>query len=90
MATYLNGRFETERAHSPREASEVECKDCFSLVADADEEYCEKCGEPLCEECQVIFNDEPLCAKCFSALAEAALASLQRDPQIGDLFRRAA
>jgi len=90
MASYLSGRYEAERAHSPREQEAIECIDCFENVGDPDSEYCEMCSAPLCQECAVIFNDEPLCAKCLLVLSEVALVSLQRDPQIGDLFRSAA
>jgi hypothetical protein len=79
-----------ERNHTPYEASEVECRDCFSYVLDADEDYCEMCGDPLCEECVNCVNDEPLCVGCFSSLAEVALESLRRDSLIGDLFEVAA
>ncbi|MFL6353366.1 MAG: hypothetical protein ACJ74Z_16160 [Bryobacteraceae bacterium] len=79
-----------ERNHTPYEASEVECKDCFSYVVDADEEFCEKCGGPLCLDCQTVVNDEPLCEKCLLVLSESALESLRNDPEIGDLFQVAA
>jgi hypothetical protein len=90
MAAYLNGRLEAERSHSPREASTVECRDCFESVGDPDEEYCEKCGDPLCLDCQRVVNDEPLCAKCFELSLKAAIESLQDDPQVGHLFQEAA
>jgi hypothetical protein len=87
MAHYnSSGLWIPERSHSPREASEVECKDCFSAVGDPDEEYCLRCSEPLCTECQVVLADEPLCNRCFALLKKAALASLQNDPLVGDLF----
>jgi hypothetical protein len=66
MAAYLNGRLEAERAHSPRECEQVECKDCFEFVGDIDEEYCYGCSEPLCLDSQTVVNDEPLCAKFFA------------------------
>src|SRR5438309_1029644 len=90
MASYLSGRYEAERNHTQHEADEVECVDCFSSLEDPDEEYCNFCGDPLCLDCQNVTADEPLCSGCFSSLAEVALESLRRDPQIGDLFRRAA
>jgi formylmethanofuran dehydrogenase subunit E len=79
-----------ERNHTPYEASQVECKDCFSPVIDADEEYCNACGEPTCVECSRVVNDEPLCNGCFAALRKQALKRLQNDPQVGDLFQEAA
>jgi hypothetical protein len=90
MAAYLNGRLEAERPHSPRECSTVECQDCFEFVSDTDENYCRVCGEPLCEECAQIVAAEPLCAKCFAASQKAAIESLQRDPEVGEVFRKAA
>src|SRR3982750_481694 len=87
MAHYsTSGLWTSERNHTPYEASMVECKDCFESVEDADDEFCNFCGDPLCLDCQKVVNDEPLCSHCFSTLAEVALASLQRDPQVGDLF----
>jgi hypothetical protein len=85
-----SGLWIPERPHTPPECEEVECKDCFAFVADADEDYCRQCGDPLCEECQHIVADEPLCAKCLAALQKAALESLQKHPLIGDLFQPAA
>lgn len=91
MAYYSkSGLWASERNHTQHEASEVECVDCFESVADADEEFCNFCGDPLCLDCQNVTADEPLCSGCFSSLAEVALASLRRDSQIGDLFRSAA
>jgi hypothetical protein len=86
MAAYLNGRLEAERNHTAYEASTVECRDCLSPVADADEDYCRGCGEPTCEDCHYLVADEPLCRKCFAALRTEALCRLQRDPFVGDLF----
>jgi formylmethanofuran dehydrogenase subunit E len=79
-----------ERNHTPYEADEVECKDCFSVLSDPDEEACSACGEPTCEECAHLWSDEPLCAACFSALRKQALNRLQKDAQVGDLFQEAA
>jgi formylmethanofuran dehydrogenase subunit E len=90
MAAYLNGRYESERPHSPYEADEVECRDCFENLSDPDEEACSACGEPLCIDCAHVVNDEPLCAKCFAALLAQALKRLQRDPLVGDVFGRVA
>jgi hypothetical protein len=90
MASYLSGRYESERNHTPYEADDVECVDCGENLSDPDEEYCLACSAPLCLDCQNCVNDEPLCNGCFSALRAEALRRLQRDPQIGDLFGRAA
>jgi hypothetical protein len=79
-----------ERNQTPYEASQVECKDCFSYVIDADEEYCNACGEPLCLECSQVVADEPLCNGCFAACRKSALNSLQLDSLVGDLFKVAA
>jgi hypothetical protein len=85
-----SGLWIPERPHAPPECEEVECKDCFASVADADEDYCRQCGDPLCEACQNVVADEPLCAKCFAALQKAALTRLQNDPEVGEIFRSAA
>ena len=85
-----SGLWIPERLHTPRECEAVECKDCFEFVADADEDYCRGCGDPLCGECQNIVADEPLCAKCFAVWQKVALTRLQNDPEIGEIFRSAA
>jgi hypothetical protein len=85
-----SGVWQAERPHTPPECEEVECKDCFECVADADEDYCRECGDPLCEECQNVVAEESLCAKCFTALQKAALTRLQNDPDVGEIFRPAA
>jgi hypothetical protein len=85
-----SGLWQAKRPHSPPECEEVECQDCFELVADADKDYCRGCGDPLCEECQNLVADEPLCAKCLAALQKAAFARLQNDPDVGEIFRPAA
>jgi formylmethanofuran dehydrogenase subunit E len=90
MAAYLGGRYEAERNHTPYEADEVECKDCFEAVDEPDEEFCSACGEPTCKTCAHLWSEEPLCAACFAALRRQALKRLQNDPQVGDLFKEAA
>ena len=91
MAHYNSlGLWIPERSHSPREASTVECRDCFENVGDIDEEFCQRCGEPVCLDCSRVLADEPLCNRCFALLKKAALASLQNDPLVGDLFEVAA
>ena len=91
MAHYnSSGLWIPERSHSPREASTVECKDCFSNLDEPDEEYCLRCSEPLCTECSRVVADEPLCNACFAAYRKSALNSLQLDPLVGDLFKDAA
>jgi hypothetical protein len=89
LTSRFNGKLEAERAHSARETSNVECCDCFDYVLDADEDFCHGsgCGEPLCADCQILIADEPYCSRCAAALKKAAMESLQKDPQIGDLFR---
>jgi hypothetical protein len=86
MAAYLNGRLELERNHTPYESEEIECCDCLEFVSDPDSEFCAVCSEPLCSDCARILAEEILCAKCFAASQKAAIESLQRDPEIGDLF----
>jgi hypothetical protein len=79
-----------ERNHTPFESDDLaECIDCLEERCTKDD-YCRGCSEPLCEECQQIVADEPLCAKCFAASQKAAIESLQNDPDIGQIFQKAA
>lgn len=86
MAAYLNGRLEAERAHSPRECSTADCRDCHEPVADADEDFCRGCSEPCCVDCHYLVNDEPLCRRCFAA-SERAVIECQRQVKAAGAIR---
>src|SRR3954464_8403420 len=71
MAAYLNGRLESERNHSPYEASGAECRDCYEAVSNPDEDYCRFCSEPVCGESAADVADEAMCSGCSLAYVEA-------------------
>src|SRR5438270_11005587 len=78
-----------EKPHTPPEGEEVECKDCFESVADADEDYCRGCGDPLCEECQNVVaenhcvrNALPLGRKRPFPVYRICLAGKRSNPRV--------
>lgn len=43
------------------------CKDCGKLLSADDEnwDYCDECGEPVCNDCGTVKDDEKFCSECL-------------------------